>query len=140
MYNVTNIQQAKKEEQVKIEDMLYEIFISVDKQSGPDGDELIFKTDEGVEYVMYHDRECCEDVYIEDINGDLSDLVGNPILVAGETISFLGDTEEDEERPSRTWSFYRLGTIKGTVVIRWYGASNGYYSERVDIIKKTPIN
>ena len=82
-------------------------------------------------YVRFcHHQDCCEDVYIEDITGDLDDLVGSPLLVAEEVTDYTGPDTEDE---SYTWTFYRFATRKGSVTVRWYGSSNGYYSESVDV-------
>lgn len=93
-------------------------------------DELIFYTTGGEIYKMYHEQNCCESVTIEDINGDINDLIGSPITMAEEVTE--DDPNADE---SGTWTFYKFATNKGYVTIRWYGESNGYYSEYVDFIK-----
>lgn len=94
----------------------------------------LFVTAEGPGYLMHHRQDCCESVSIYELDGDPNDLVGEPILFADEIDSEdRGPACEYEE--SYTWTFYRIGTIKGTVVIRWYGSSNGYYSEGVDFVK-----
>lgn len=101
------------------------------KSISTDGDCIIFITDDNKEYEMFHDQDCCEQVYIEDICGDLNDLVGTPILTAEERTSRENPKRKDED--SFMWTFYELATIKGSVTIRWYGSSNGYYSERANL-------
>ena len=107
-------------------------------------DEITFITNEGKKFLMYHNQDCCERVSIEDINGDLEDLIGTPILLAEETSNYEPISEEDKKRTeesnewgSCTWTFYKLATIKGYVDIRWYGESNGYYSEDVSFKQLT---
>jgi hypothetical protein len=96
-----------------------------------DGDErILFATADGEKYVMMHEQDCCEDVHIDDICGDLESLVGNPILEAIES-SNSGDTDEGGE----TWTFYKLATINGWVDIKWYGSSNGCYSTSVELYR-----
>lgn len=95
-------------------------------------DELLFRTEDGKNFKMYHSQDCCEGVSIEDIVGDLKDLVGSPILRAEERTNRTDIKEQEYADDSFTWTFYELATIKGSVTIRWYGSSNGYYSEGVD--------
>lgn len=101
-----------------------------------DKDRIEFLCESGRKYAMYHKQDCCESVQVEDICGTLSDLIGSPILLAGECVSSQYNPEELGEKKCETesfqWTFYRLATNKGYVVIRWLGESNGYYSERVD--------
>lgn len=97
--------------------------------------EIVFTTTEGQRYVMYHEQDCCESVTIDDICGDLHDLEGAPILMAEEA-SNSDIPSEEKWNDSCTWTFYKFATRKGYVTIRWYGESNGYYSESVDFRKE----
>lgn len=97
------------------------------------GDSIQFILNDDTSYLMYHGRNCCENVNIESITGDLSDLLDVPILVAEESIS--DKTEDRWGNIIEQWTFYKLATIKGYVDIRWIGQSNGYYSISVDILK-----
>lgn len=80
---------------------------------------------------MYHDQDCCDSVSINDIIGDIDDLLNTPILLAEERSSDDPEDFDPTNHESYTWTFYELATIKGTVQIRWFGESNGYYSESV---------
>ena len=116
------------ESQVGIEQMVGKVFTRV---SGGVGDgELVFETDTE-RFVFFHAQDCCEHVDINDIVGDLQDLVGEPLLIAEEV---SGATEPDEEHyESYTYTFYKFATRKGYVDVRWFGTSNGYYSEGVSL-------
>lgn len=93
-------------------------------------DVIVFTTDNGT-YQMFHEQNCCEHVYIDDIAGNIEDLLHTPILEAYEE----SNREHPSEEEAITWTFYRLTTIKGTVTIKWYGSSNGYYSEAVTFMQ-----
>lgn len=95
-----------------------------------DSNEIIFISSCGRTFEMLHLQDCCESVWIEEISGDLQDLVGSPILLAEESTSEKRDRYGGGD--GCTWTFYKLATAKGYVDIRWCGESNGYYSESVD--------
>ena len=99
--------------------------VSVEAQKG--GDTARFVASDGSEFCMWHDQDCCESVRIEDIIGDLADLIGSPILKAEETTECACSGGYE----SATWTFYHFATVKGYVTFRWLGESNGYYSEAV---------
>ena len=98
-----------------------------------DGSRMLFTVNADEVYHLYHCQECCESVSIDDINVDLDDLVGVPILVAEERFNpiELPPRHDDDEYAPYTWTFYEFRTIKGSVTVRWYGSSNGNYSENV---------
>lgn len=110
---------------------------------------ILFETNDGICYSLEHEQDCCEMVWIEELEGDLSDLLGSPIIVAEEASNSWHSTDDSrimhilhdrgpiENRcdESYTWTFYKIATIKGWVDVRFYGTSNGYYSESVSFLR-----
>lgn len=144
---------------VEMQDLEGLVFENVHQVLTSGGDELWFETFDGDTYKMLHQQDCCENVTLEEIIGDLEDLINTPIIEARASadsnrqqaeLDLINDDDErlmlllkSEPKPeplycddSMTWTFYIFRTIKGTVTLRWFGTSNGYYSERVDIIKE----
>ena len=113
---------------VNVSEMLDQTFTSV----RADEDTVTFQNDK-VRYVLYHDKDCCESVGVEEIIGDLEDLENLPLLIAREDTNAEGEELNEE---SYTWTFYNFATYKGYVTIRFLGTSNGYYSEDVDCRKE----
>ena len=92
-------------------------------------DVVTFVLSDGAKMVLWHEQDCCERVDLVDVHGDPDDLLGE-ILEAEEEID--GPYQDEEYGDSVTWTFYKIGTIKGRVTLRWQGESNGYYSESVN--------
>lgn len=108
-----------------IPELFHKRIIKIEGNVG--SDELLFYTEDYKCVTMLHHQDCCESVSIEDITGDLNDLVGEVILKAEE------ETKDDGDSGEQMWTFYKLASKKGYVDIRWFGSSNGYYSIGVSI-------
>lgn len=61
-----------------INDLIGKIVTRIEKTDT----EIMFICNDETSYKMYHEQNCCETVYIDDINGELDDLIGTPILMA----------------------------------------------------------
>lgn len=119
-------------EWVDFSSIIGQVFVDI-KGLSYGSEEVKFICADGTVYEMYHEQDCCEYVSIEDVVGDIKDLIGEPISFADESSRDCTGCSE-----SGTWTFYKLATRKGWVDIRWLGESNGYYSERVSFYKVTP--
>ena len=115
-----------------IEKLLGKTLVNIDINEHKDV--IIFTDLEGNRYQMFHEQECCEDVGIEEVIGDLNDLIGEPITMAEESTN-REDKMGKDIYDDFTWTFYKLATIKGYVTIGWLGESNGCYSEDVEFVK-----
>ncbi len=110
-----------------LSDMIGVTMKSID--GAPGLSELVFHAEDGRLFRFYHEQDCCENVQVEDVCGELADLIGSPIVEAEEVSN--EDAPVLEGRESYTWTFYRFASPKGTVTVRWLGESNGYYGEGV---------
>ena len=98
-------------------------------------DEVTIKFTDGSCLKFYHQQDCCETVLLEDFDITPEWLIDSKIISIEERIS----RSEEGVKPlndwteSYTWSFYVIKTSSSTMILRWYGESNGWYSETVDI-------
>ena len=104
--------------EVKVSDLLGLTMVEVTRK----GEAIRMVASTGEIFSLHHEQDCCESVWLEDICGDLDDLVGQPLLQAEVAASF-----KDE------WNFYKFATIRGSVTLRWCGSTDGPYSLAVDL-------
>lgn len=127
----------------KFENLLGKVLKKIERTDSKEyGERLIFVLKNGNKYCLYNPEHGNDQrLFIEDVCGDLTDLIDNPILLAEEVSNHNKNPEKikppknQEEDNSFTWTFYKLSTILGSVTIRFYGESNGYYSEKASFGK-----
>lgn len=113
----------------KITDMVGKTFTKIHTS----GHGLLTFENEHERFEFYHDQDCCESVWLEDVVGDLPDLIGTPILKAEEVEGSAPSGWKEDEHDCVQFTFYKFATIKGYVDLRFIGESNGYYSTDVSL-------
>lgn len=112
---------------MNIEELKGEILTHIDIGD----DEVMLTTKSGRKIKIYHSQDCCESVGIEGVEGDYHKLIGEILVDVSEEIA--GDNPPYEHCESWTWTTHKFRTTKDTVIVKWIGTSNGYYSETVSI-------
>lgn len=97
-----------------------------------DSDEIIIETASGRRFRFYHQQDCCESVDVRSVTGDLTNIIGQVITDATETIKPDAEGYSD----SATETTFVLTTEKGSLTIFWVGESNGYYGEDVSFVEE----
>lgn len=93
---------------------------------------VLFLCKDGSTYSMYHEQDCCETVTLEEIAGDWRDITGSSVVKAEEVTEENPKIEEEYDGYG-LWTFYKIETPRGSVTLRWYGESNGFYSVAVPL-------
>ena len=93
--------------------------------------QILLTTRSGRRFVVYHEQDCCEQVQIVGQDGSFDKLIGKPLIEARDFAVDTGESEGDYDSQTTTTLVFRVDDQ--TVISRWIGDSNGYYSESVDI-------
>ena len=98
------------------------------------GDSLRITTECGRSFMFYHDQDCCETVRIWDTKGNLKLLKGKRLeSVEHATLDDIPSDVDYKPLDSWTWTEITFRVTDATVISRWIGESNGYYSEGVSL-------
>ena len=112
---------------------IYKRIKSINLQADSEVVTFVFEDDSELE--QYHSQDCCENVYVSQVDGDPMRFIGAELYTIQEKIE-LGEEEGEYSDGTYTYTFYTAKTSKGYLDWRWDGSSNGYYSESVDCILK----
>lgn len=116
----------------QFESLAGEVLTNIDiSADAGDDHRIMLTTQTGRQIVIEHDQDCCEYVKIESVVGDPQSLIGKAIVRVNVDERPQGDPKP-EYADSWTWTIIELGVTGETVLLRWIGESNGYYSESVD--------
>jgi hypothetical protein len=107
---------------------IVDIFVNHDKS------EILLVNKWGGQCKLFHDYCCCEHFEFLDLDVDelYQTLYHKPITQVELVTKEKDDTKDDPQYGSGTWSYFKLSTNNGTVTLRGYGSSNGFYSEEPD--------
>lgn len=98
-------------------------------------DSVIFHCKDGYSVELTHIFSCCEDVYLYDSDNfaAIERKDGSDIYTDTRWAKLEVETQEaqPQSQSSATWTFYKIQTNKGYDTLRWFGESNGNYSEDV---------
>lgn len=100
-------------------------------------EEVIFHTKEKRTFKLFHNYDCCENVLLADICGTTA-LTGKVLSATMKNNIGKQNVKTDLsafDDCSTTWTFYDIQTNKGFLTLRWFGNSNGCYSEEACFIE-----
>lgn len=95
-----------------------------------DDDELDITVTDGEKdyrYGIRHFQDCCENVSLDSVDGNIHNMIGKKITDA---YSMISDLPYEEYRGG-TRSVYRIVAEDDYLWLEWHGRSNGYYGEGV---------
>lgn len=92
---------------------------------------IMLTTESGRRIKIYHEQDCCEHVRIVGTDGEWKDLYGK-VIDEVDHKAVQSDVALCESKTDSTLTF-KAGYK--TVISRWIGESNGYYSESVDLME-----
>lgn len=92
-------------------------------------DEVLFITKSKKAVALYHIQRCSATIDLHSFECDIDDFRGAVVIDAEcvETVKLVKSRHKSEN-----WSFYRINTTKGSLVLRWCGDS--YYSDEVSVV------